>query len=66
MIHQHLEQEHELIATSGRRASGELIGWLACVDCREILGVVPIRGEVTKKRKPCHTPIRADLGYSSC
>jgi hypothetical protein len=66
MIHQHLEQEYEVIAISGRRASGELIRCLACVDCGEILAVLPICGTPTLKRKPCRTPIRMDLGYRSC
>ena len=57
---------HEIIAASGRRQNGEMVGWLACVDCQAILQPVPICGQPTLKGRPCRTPIRTDLGYDRC
>jgi len=60
---------HELVAMSGRRVSLEgapLTGYLVCIDCSAIVGPLPICGEPTLKGRPCRTPIRTDLGYSSC
>jgi hypothetical protein len=42
-----------------------MIGWLACVDCAAIVGPLPVCGARTKKGRPCRTPIRTELGYSS-
>jgi hypothetical protein len=57
---------HELLVATGRRRSGQIVGWLACVDCMAIVGPVPVCGETTLSGRPCRTLIRADLGYTSC
>jgi hypothetical protein len=60
---------HELVAASGRRTSlpgVPLIGYLVCVTCPAIVGPLPVCGEPTLKGRPCRTPIRTDLGYTSC
>lgn len=57
---------HEIIAASGRRRNGEMVGWLTCADCQVILQPVPICGQPTLKGRPCRSPIRTDLGYDRC
>jgi hypothetical protein len=60
---------HEDVAMSGRRVSldgAPLVGFLVCVACPAIVGPLPVCGDRTLKGRPCRTPIRTDLGYTSC
>ena len=57
---------HETVALTGRRRSGRWIGFLFCVGCAEVVMALPICGASTLKSRPCRTPIRVDLGYTSC
>jgi hypothetical protein len=58
--------DHELIAATGRRQSGSVVGWLICVECAMIVQPLPICGAPTRKGRPCRVPIRMDLGYTAC
>jgi hypothetical protein len=57
---------HELIAASGRRRSGVLVGYLICTECQVVVGPLPLCGLPTLRGKACRTPIHTDLGYITC
>jgi hypothetical protein len=42
------------------------IGYRFCLDCDVLLDRLRLCGWPTKRGTPCRTPIREDLGYSTC
>ena len=61
--------DHEIISVSGRRpklAGVPFAAYLFCVDCTDVLRLLPVCGAPTLKGRPCRTPIRVDLGYQVC
>jgi hypothetical protein len=57
---------HEMVALTGHRPSGSMVGYLFCTECSLLVMPIPVCGAPTLKGRPCRTPIRVDLGYRSC
>jgi hypothetical protein len=58
---------HRLVALTGRlHPERSMVGALACLDCAVLVRPIRLCGRPTKRGTPCRTPIREDLGYSTC
>jgi signal transduction protein with GAF and PtsI domain len=58
---------HQIAGLTGRvHPERTMVGRLVCLDCEAIIRPLRLCGEMTKAGKPCHVPIREDLGYESC
>ena len=58
-------EEHEMIALSGRRLTGELVAFLVCIEDETVIERLQICGVPTAgDGRPCRAPVRS--GYAAC